>query len=113
MESSTNEVLIVTSWIPTVNWSFERQALEKLPERISGLPNSNSLKTTDITQVLIPDSKSTNVNLIQPPSLVAPATSTIDTPIAKRLRDLTELFNQGLISEKEFLEKKKSILDLL
>lgn len=105
--------MIVTSWIPTVNWSFERQALEKLPERISGLPNSNSLKTTDITQVLIPDSKSTNVNLIQPPSLVAPATSTIDTPIAKRLRDLTELFNQGLISEKEFLEKKKSILDLL
>ena len=108
-----NEVLIVTSWIPTVNWSFERQTLEKLPERISGLPNINSLKTTDITQVLIPDSKSTNVNLIQPPALVTPTSSTIDTPIAKRLRDLTELFNQGLINEKDFLEKKKSILDSL
>ena len=108
-----NEVLIVTSWIPTNNWSFERQTLEKLPERISGLPNINSLKTTDITQVLIPDSKSTNVNLIQPPALVTPTTSTIDTPIAKRLRDLTELFNQGLINEKDFLEKKKSILDSL
>lgn len=108
-----NEVLIVTSWIPTVNWAFERQTLEKLPERISGLPNISSLKTTDITQFLIPDSKTDNVNSIQPPALVSPAPLTTDTPISKRLRDLTELFNQGLINEKEFLEKKKSILDSL
>lgn len=108
-----NEVLIVNSWIPTVNWAFEKQTLEKLPERISGLPNINSLKTTEMTQVLIPDSKSTSVNLIQPTALVTPTSSTTETPIAKRLRDLTELFNQGLINEKDFLEKKKSILDSL
>jgi hypothetical protein len=106
-----NEFLIVTTWIPTINWLFERQTLEKLPELISGLPNINSLKTADITQALISDSKSPN--LIQPPALVTPAPSTADTPIAKRLRDLTELFNQGLISEKDFLEKKKLILDSL
>ena len=108
-----NEVLIVSSWIPTVNWTFERQTLEKLAERISGLPNANSLKTADITQVLTPDSKLPNSNAIQSPTLITPATLPIDTPIAKRLRDLTELFNQGLINEKDFTEKKKSILDSL
>jgi hypothetical protein len=108
-----NEVLIITTWIPTVNWLFERQTLEKLPERISSSPNINSLKTADIANILIPDIKPLNVNPIQPSAVVTPNPLSIDTPTAKRLRDLTELFNQGLINEKEFLEKKKSILDSL
>ena len=49
------------------------------------------------------NSKGIEIYLVQPPALVTPVPSTIDTPIGIRLRDLTELFNQGLINEKDFL----------
>jgi hypothetical protein len=101
-----SEILSLISFTPTQNYAEEKATLLKIVEDIKGLGEEQRSVSPPTSEINTLQKNST------PPSASSTtekSTSTTKTPTEK-LRDLSQMFKEGLINENEFEAKKKEIL---
>ena len=126
---SDREIVILNTWTPTANFVAQRETMEALATRISGLAGSTSAAIVTPAPAAPPASQPVAVATppaTPPTSAAMPTTPTFGSPAsaaspattpagsvsgdAQRLRELNALYKDGVITQTEFEAKKKEIL---
>ena len=128
MLEGENEVVTVNAWTSTRNYDEQKEELKQLASNVKGIeaplstagsepstaPTDNAAGAPSIGEMLgletvAPSGQTTSSTTIPGAPSAVPA-STFKENAADRLRELSKLYKEGVITPKEFEIKKQEIL---
>ena len=121
-----SEIVVVMVYIETSDFEEEKLSIRKLADGVSGIKIALKANVPDVAAdqkgrldptaveilgreggVNTPIAKDFQANIVSKPLIDAPAAGEVSI----RLKNLSQLFKEGLISEREFVDKKRELLD--
>ena len=110
------DILLLSTWITADKFEEQRPAMEKLVESLTGITATIPVAAASSATASAGSAASAASEVKEVPSVVSVPQSPSTAPTtnaAQRLRNLNDIYKDGLINKKEYEEKKKQILDSL
>ncbi len=110
------EILLLSAWTTAENFEAQRPAMERLAEGLTGITATIPVAAASSATASAGSAASAASEVKEVPSVVSVPQSPSTAPTtnaAQRLRNLNDIYKDGLINKKEYEEKKKQILDSL